>query len=125
MSDDLSRLCALADLPDPGGRAFSWGEVAWPLEFFVVRKGHNAYAYVNRCPHAGHELNWQPDRFLTSEGDLILCQSHGARFTISEGLCILGPCPGASLIPVELVERDGDLFANVQQLDALLKQHGA
>ena len=120
LSGELTRLCELSDLPDPGGRAFSWGEGAWPLEFFVVRQGDDAYAYVNRCPHAGHELNWQPDRFLTSDGDLILCQSHGARFTIADGLCVLGPCPGASLTPIDLVNRDGALLASTKQLDALL-----
>lgn len=125
LSDDLTRLCELSDISDPGGRAFSWGEGAWPLEFFVVRQGKNAYAYVNRCPHAGSELNWQSDRFLTAEGDLILCQSHGARFTLPDGLCVLGPCPGESLTPIALVRRDGELYASVMQLDALLAAQSA
>lgn len=124
MSDELTRLCRLTELPDPGARAFSWGEGAWPLECFIVRQGDKAFAYVNRCPHAGHELNWQPDRFLTSEGDLILCQSHGARFTIADGLCVLGPCPGARLTRLTLTERSGELFASVAELAALLAARG-
>ncbi len=78
MTGDLIRLCALDEIPDPGSRGFSWGEGDWPLQFFVVRQDGRVFAYPNRCPHAGHELHWQPDRFLTSEHDLILCQSHGA-----------------------------------------------
>jgi len=124
VSDELTSLCRLSEIPDPGARAFSWGDGAWPLEFFVVRHGDSAFAYVNRCPHAGHELNWQPDRFLTSEGDLILCQSHGARFTIADGLCVLGPCPGARLTRLALTENDGELFASAAELDSLLAARG-
>ncbi len=117
---DTIRICALEDIPDPGSREFSWGEGGWPLELFVVRQGDRAFAYHNRCPHAGHELNWQPDRFLTSERDLILCQSHGARFTIAEGFCVLGPCPGASLRSIPLIFRDGDVLVGVHELEALM-----
>ncbi len=119
MTDDFLRLCALDDIPDPGSREFDWGEGSWPLEFFVVRQGERAFAYLNRCPHAGHALNLQTDRFLTTERNLILCQSHGARFTIAEGLCVLGPCPGASLRPITLVLRDGDVLVSTRELGAL------
>ncbi len=119
MTDDFLRLCALDDILDPGSREFDWGEGSWPLEFFVVRQGERAFAYLNRCPHAGHALNLQTDRFLTTERNLILCQSHGARFTIAEGLCVLGPCPGASLRPITLVLRDGDVLVSTRELGAL------
>jgi nitrite reductase/ring-hydroxylating ferredoxin subunit len=119
MTDDFLRLCALDDILDPGSREFEWGEGSWPLEFFVVRQGERAFAYLNRCPHAGHALNLQTDRFLTTERNLILCQSHGARFTIAEGLCVLGPCPGASLRPITLVLRDGDVLVSTRELEAL------
>ena len=119
MTDDFLRLCALDDIPDTGSREFDWGEGSWPLEFFVVRQGERAFAYLNRCPHAGHALNLQTDRFLTTERNLILCQSHGARFTIAEGLCVLGPCPGASLRPITLVLRDGDVLVSTRELGAL------
>ncbi len=124
MAENLAPLCALDEIPDPGSREFQWGKGEWPLEFFIVREGDRAYAYLNRCPHAGHELNWQPDRFLTSECDLILCQSHGARFTLAEGLCVLGPCPGASLTPIALVQRDGELLVSARELEALKAARG-
>ena len=119
MAEDLIRLCSLDEIPDPGSREFSWGEGGWPLELFVVRQGDRAFAYLNRCPHAGHALNWQADRFLTAERDLILCQSHGARFTIAEGLCVLGPCPGASLKSISVFLRAGDVFVSGRELEAL------
>ena len=114
-------LCRLEDLSDPGSREFSWGEGEWPLEFFVVRKGDEVFGFVNRCPHQGHALNWQPDRFLTREGDLILCNSHGARFQIADGLCVGGPCPGARLRSITLRVDDGQVIADEAELQALLR----
>lgn len=90
-------LCALRDLDDPGSRSFSVGEGDWPVRGFVVRRGGEVFAYINRCPHAGHPLNLRPDRFLTADGSLILCNSHGAMFEIDTGLCVAGPCPGQRL----------------------------
>ena len=119
MAGDLVRICAFDDIPDPGSREVSWGDGDWPLELFVVRQGEQAFAYLNRCPHAGHALNWQADNFLTAERDLILCQSHGARFTLSEGLCVLGPCPGASLKSISVVLRDGDVLLSLRELEAM------
>jgi nitrite reductase/ring-hydroxylating ferredoxin subunit len=40
-----------------------------------------------------------PDRYLTREGDLIVCSTHGAMFRPHDGLCLAGPCEGRSLWP--------------------------
>lgn len=90
-------LCRLDQLDDPGSRAFTLGEGPWPLRGFVVRRGADVYAYLNRCPHAGHPLNWRPDQFLSADGALIQCRSHGALFDVASGLCVAGPCPGSAL----------------------------
>ena len=117
--NEMYRVCALDELPDPGSREFQWGEGDWPLEMFVVRQGNSAFGYLNRCPHAGHPLNWQTDHFLSKDNDLILCQSHGASFTISAGHCVLGPCPGASLRSIKMVIRNGDIVVAIDDLKAL------
>jgi nitrite reductase/ring-hydroxylating ferredoxin subunit len=98
-------LCALADLEVTGSREFTVGEGDWPLRGFVVRTATGIAAYVNYCPHAGHPLNIRPNRFLTPDGNLILCCSHGALFARDNGLCIAGPCQGQRLtmIPVDVV----------------------
>ena len=67
------RVCALADIPDPGAKGFLVESGGWPLHGFVVRKGAKVYGYVNVCPHAGNPLNWKPDAFLTRSRDLIMC----------------------------------------------------
>ncbi len=98
-------VCALAELDDPGSRAFTIGRGDWPLSGLVVRRGAEVHAYVNRCPHAGHPLNLQPHDFLTPDRSLVMCRSHGALFEIGSGLCIAGPCTGRHLrrVPVEVV----------------------
>ena len=93
-------ICALADLQDGGCRGFRIGSGDWLLRGFVVRMGGEVRAYVNRCPHASHPLDLVPDRFLTPDGSLIVCSSHGALFEKHTGRCIAGPCAGQSLRPV-------------------------
>ncbi|MBN0989207.1 MULTISPECIES: Rieske (2Fe-2S) protein [Amphritea] len=76
--------------------------------FAVCRQGR-IYLYENRCPHKGVPLEWLPDTFLDVEKQFIQCSTHGALFTIDKGLCIAGPCAGASLIPVSYEIIDGQL----------------
>ena len=109
---DLERvLCTLAELGDPGARAFAIAigltRDAWPLHGFVVRRRGELRAYVNRCPHQGHPLNLRPHEFLSPDGSLLLCNSHGALFEVSTGLCIAGPCDGERLTPVPIVVHRG------------------
>ena len=98
------RLCRLADLADPGARGFSFRAGDALFAGFVVRAGGEVRGYEDRCPHAAMPLALLPDRYLTREGDLILCASHGALFRPLDGLCVGGPCAGQALTawPVRL-----------------------
>lgn len=100
----------LGDLDDPGCREFTIGEGEWPFRGFVVRQGDAVFAYQNFCAHVGHQLNWQPDQFLTKDESAIMCVSHGALYEIASGLCFAGPCRGKSLRTVELSVRDGVVY---------------
>jgi nitrite reductase/ring-hydroxylating ferredoxin subunit len=100
---DLERvICSLAELEPDGCRGFSLGEGSWPLRGLVVRHSGGVSAFVNRCPHAGHPLNLKPHRFLTPDGALVICSSHGALFEKQAGLCIAGPCAGKALTPIPI-----------------------
>ena len=112
---------ALADVPTtwrcaagailPGRTAkFRLHHGSKTIEGFIVNHDGRHYAYVNRCPHAGSPLNWMPDRFLDRDREHILCTAHGALFEIESGLCIAGPCPGASLTTVRAEIRGGDIW---------------
>ena len=100
--DTARALCAIAELDETGSCGFTVGEGDWPLRGFIVRTANGIAAYVNTCPHAGHPLNFRPNRFLTPDRNLIMCASHGALFARDNGLCIAGPCPGQSLTPVPI-----------------------
>ena len=104
---DLERVvCRLSELQG-GARGFTLGSGDWPLRGFVVRVGDTVRGYLNRCPHAGHPLDLLPQRFLTADGTLILCSSHGALFEKATGLCVAGPCAGRALTPIALQVRCG------------------
>lgn len=105
---DVERvICRLTDIEDRGARGFVMGTGDWPLRGFVVRAGNEVRGYVNHCPHAGHPLNLRPHKFLTPDGALILCSSHGALFEKQTGYCVAGPCAGHSLRPVPLTVEAG------------------
>jgi nitrite reductase/ring-hydroxylating ferredoxin subunit len=108
MDIDVERVvCRLSDIAPHGVRAFTIGGGDWPLRGVVVRLGDAVCGYVNRCPHAGHPLNLLPERFLTPDGALLLCSSHGALFEKATGYCVAGPCAGRSLTPVTLEVSSG------------------
>ena len=104
---DVERVvCRLSEL-ESGARGFTLGGGDWPLRGFVVRIGDTVHGYLNRCPHAGHALDLLPQRFLTADGSLILCSSHGALFEKATGYCVAGPCMGRVLTPLALQVKCG------------------
>ncbi len=102
----MKTLCHLTDIPDGEGKSFPWQE----RDLFVIRKGLRAFAYVNRCPHAGTELNWQDGQFMSRDKQFIQCHTHGALFDIETGACLAGPCAGASLARVEISIENGQIL---------------
>lgn len=106
-----ARLCAMDDLADPGSKGFLFREGDKLFLGFLVRQGGAVRGYIDRCPHAGTPLALSPDRYLTREGDLILCTSHGALFRLEDGLCVGGPCAGRSLWPWNVRLEAGEIVA--------------
>lgn len=100
-------LCRAEDIREGQARGFVVGEGAARLDIVVVRRGGVLRAYVNSCPHQGTPLETLPDRFLSQDGSLFVCSTHGARFRVGDGVCISGPCLGKALkaIVVEIAQR--------------------
>lgn len=65
--------------------------------------GRRIRAWLNICPHAGRRMDYAPGRFLRDQGHLV-CAAHGASFDLGTGECVAGPCRGAHLRAVEVVE---------------------
>lgn len=102
-------LCALADLADPGSKGFRFREDGKMFAGFVVKVGGEIRGYVDSCPHAGWPLAAWDDRYLTREGDLILCGGHAALFRPLDGVCISGPCADERLSPWPVAVLDGQI----------------
>jgi nitrite reductase/ring-hydroxylating ferredoxin subunit len=111
----------VTELPDGAAREFALTESEWPLTAFLVRVGDAIHAYLNRCPHALRQLNFRPDGFLSPDGTLLQCSSHGAQFEKDTGMCVAGPCVGETLrrLPIELVNGEIRLTEDLdtQRLD--------
>lgn len=93
-------LCRLEEIEDGQARGFTLGSGRGRVEIFVVREGRRVYGYRNSCPHVGTPLDFPEDRFMSVDGNHLLCHTHGALFEIADGLCIAGPCKGQRLTPV-------------------------
>jgi nitrite reductase/ring-hydroxylating ferredoxin subunit len=98
----------LGELEEPGALEFRVGEDDWPFRGVIVRWQSEVYAYANSCAHLGHPLNLAHDRFFNADRTLLICASHGALFEPDTGLCVGGPCAGASLreLPCRLEGED-------------------
>lgn len=79
---------------------------------FVVKKDGQVFGYVDSCPHAGWPLAAWDDRYLTREGDLILCGGHAALFRPHDGVCVAGPCADQKLSPWPVQVIDGQIFTS-------------
>ena len=81
-------------------------------QVFIVRLNGELRAYANICPHVGSPLNWKPNDFLDTDGELIQCSTHYALFLPDTGECISGPCVGESLRAFDISEHDGCIYVS-------------
>ncbi len=92
-------LIHLAALP-PEGLSEIELELEGERQSIVLRRtGDRVQAWLNICPHAGRRLDYAPGQFLLDQGRLV-CAAHGASFELEQGVCVAGPCRGASLAPL-------------------------
>lgn len=112
MAHDERVICASGALVDggPGVRFELDPAVHFTPVGFAVRHCGAVRAFVNRCPHAGTELDWNPGEFFDETRLYLMCATHGALFEPGNGYCVAGPCRGASLEPLAVAERDGQVI---------------
>lgn len=103
-------LCHIDELSEPGAKGFALKQGRTEKLVFLIKKEGQVYAYENKCPHAGINLEWQEDDFLDTDKAFIQCSVHGALFTIEKGECAGGPCNGAGLTSLEIeIDNDGNI----------------
>jgi nitrite reductase/ring-hydroxylating ferredoxin subunit len=105
----MRALCRWEELPDGASKGFPPAAGGF-AGLFAVRQGDTVHVYVNSCPHLGVPLDWTPDRFLSHDGSRIVCATHGATFTIADGVCDTGPCYSERLEPIMIQIKDGTLL---------------
>ena len=111
-AEPLIPLCPSTQLVERGGGlrfdVVAGGEM---LGAFAVRHRGQAVAYLNRCAHVAMELDWVAGQFFDSDGEALLCATHGAAYDPASGRCLGGPCAGrGGLRPLQLVEQDGVVY---------------
>ncbi|MBK5951904.1 hypothetical protein CH339_12715 [Rhodobium orientis] len=103
-----SALIATADLADPGAESVILGSGMDRIDIVVVRLGGEIRAFLNECPHALTTLETFDGRFFDADDpSLLVCSTHGARFSALTGLCVAGPCLGRALAAVPVAVDDG------------------
>jgi len=104
-------ICASDALVD-GGRGVRFS-VLWrgePAPAFAIRYRGRVRAYLNRCAHRQVELDWEPGVFFATDGEALICATHGARYAPETGRCLEGPCGRNGLIAVPVIERTGQIL---------------
>ena len=104
-----TRLCAAADVPDGQGKEIVFGEGKDAFRVVVLRLGERLFAFHNCCAHFSIPLNYEPDRFHVFDGDLLMCAHHTAIYRIVDGVCIDGPCVGATLTAIPVTQSTGEI----------------
>jgi nitrite reductase/ring-hydroxylating ferredoxin subunit len=84
---------------------------SFPRRAVVVRDRHGQLrAYLDLCKHLPVPLDGGTGQFLASDRVHLICGTHGALYRPEDGLCVRGPCEGASLDPLDLIEEGGVLY---------------
>lgn len=118
-SDASLFLCDLSDLEETGAFGLTIEGKDGPIDILVAKmQGHSdkvldkeIVAYRNSCPHISTPLETFDHEFLDSDDpSLLVCSTHGARFRLADGYCIIGPCRGKSLTPIAVTLRKNKIF---------------
>ena len=77
---------------------------------FVVRSTNGVASFVNQCAHLALELDWNLGEFFDSNGQNLVCATHGALYNPKTGACIGGACRDRPLQALRIVESDGCIY---------------
>ena len=111
MAEHSRLICRSEDLQNAeAGVRF---EVLWQgamTPAFVVRHEGQVHAYLNRCGHVPVELDWQHGEFFDFSKIYLICATHGALYSPSNGHCLSGRCNGKGLQALPVREQDGVVY---------------
>ena len=103
----MLRLLPLRELKPGTTHKFQFKRGGRIREGFIARVGRKVVAYENVCQHLPLPLDYDDAQFFTQDRAHFICQTHGALYEPKSGLCVRGPCEGASLKPLKVAVKDG------------------
>lgn len=115
MNTEQVALCLVSELAEGQARGFDPLGQGRDSLFAVLHQG-NVHLYRNSCPHLDVRLEYRKDRFMSADGQLIICYAHGAQFLPESGLCVYGPCLGERLSTLQFNIENGWLMFACSQL---------
>lgn len=104
------KIASLHELTEGKTIKFEFALKGKPTEGFVVCFQGQLVAYENRCRHLPLSLDYDDGRFFSRDGKSFVCQTHNAIYEPLTGLCVRGPCEGASLKALKIEVVDGEVW---------------
>lgn len=108
-------LCPLDQLKEGHARGFDPFKSGGDTVFALLHRGE-VRIYRNSCPHLDVPLEYRKDRFLSANGQRVICYAHGAQFLPETGECVFGPCLGQSLTALKFRCEEGLLLLCIDNL---------
>lgn len=99
-----------SQLREGASHLFSFSKEGKATAGFLIRFRGQVHAYENVCRHIPVSLDYDDGRFFSPDGRHLICQTHGALYDPANGKCVRGPCPGLSLFPIPVEEKDGGIW---------------
>ena len=106
---DGTKLCDVGEIPDQGGREVSFGAGRENFRILLLRQEGRVWTYLNFCPHFSLPLNYEPQTFVTLDGQIV-CAHHTAFFNFDDGRCVDGPCVGDGLVALPSYVAGGAVY---------------
>ncbi len=116
-TDRWERLAAVSDIP-PEGLVVRFMDGPFREEGILLRTAGGVRAWRNVCRHLAVPLDrHEPGALVDESGDLV-CQEHGARYRVGDGVCVAGPCAGSRLRELPVRVAGGDVLLDRSRLGA-------
>ncbi len=113
----LQKILYEGELPEGNSKKFLVKLEDRVTEAFVFRKGDQYHAYLNLCRHWTVGLDFDDNDFFSEDKEWLICKNHGAIYHPTTGICEGGPCGGAALYRVPLIEKKGAIYADLKKID--------
>ena len=113
----LLKIATVGELKEGQTKKIILKRIDRETEAFLLFKSGKHYAYLNLCRHWTVGLDFDDNEFFSEDGEWLVCKNHGAIYNPISGECASGPCGGAALYRVPLLEKEGDLYAVLDKID--------